>query len=104
MQNLSTTDSVLGKEVVQNFGIVTSEVIFGANVVRDIFASFRDFFGGRSRSYEKVLTDAKNSALEEILQRAQSLGADSVIGVRMDTHSIAGSIVVSAIGTAVKTK
>lgn len=102
---LTTTPTVEGKRVTEYKGIVTSEVIIGANFVKDIFASFRDFFGGRSNSYENVLKEAKVDALRELTQNAQIMGANAVIGIDLDYETLGqrGSmLMVTASGTAVK--
>ena len=65
----TTTPSVEGKRIVRYLGVVTGETIIGANVFRDFLAGVRDFFGGRSASYEAVLREAKDTALEEMLDR-----------------------------------
>ena len=59
---VTTTPSIEGKRIVHYYGIVSGETIIGANVVRDLFASVRDIFGGRSGSYEEVLREAKATA------------------------------------------
>ena len=61
---MTTTPSVEGKQIVRYLGVVTGETIIGANVFRDFLAGVRDFFGGRSGSYEAVLREAKDTALE----------------------------------------
>lgn len=63
---MTTTPSVEGKQIVRYLGVVTGETIIGANVFRDFLAGVRDFFGGRSGSYEAVLREAKDTALEEM--------------------------------------
>ena len=60
---LTTTPTVEGKKIVTYYGIVSGETIIGANVLRDFMAGLRDFFGGRSGSYEEVLREAKQTAL-----------------------------------------
>jgi uncharacterized protein YbjQ (UPF0145 family) len=100
----TTTHSIEGQPVQRYCGIVTGEVIAGANLVRDIFASFSDIFGGRSGKYEEVLTRAREQALAEMEAKAQALGANAVIGVDIDYEVLgkAGSmLMVSASGTAV---
>ncbi len=101
-----TTTSVLeGKPVQQYLGIVTGEVIAGANIVRDIFASVTDIFGGRSGKYEQVLTRAREEALAEMCEAARALGGNAVIGVDIDYEVLgkAGSmLMVSVSGTAVR--
>src|SRR4051795_12315737 len=100
-----TTPSVEGRRITAYLGIVTGEVILGANVVRDFFASVRDVVGGRSGSYEKVLRNGRDAALEEMVDEARDKGADAVLAVDLDYEVIGkeGSmLMVSASGTAVK--
>ncbi|MES2698256.1 MAG: heavy metal-binding domain-containing protein [Pseudomonadota bacterium] len=102
---VTTTSVIEGRPVQQYFGIVTGEVISGANIVRDIFASVTDIFGGRSGKYEEVLSRAREQALSEMCDRARSLGATAVIGVDIDYEVLgkAGSmLMVSVSGTAVR--
>lgn len=102
---LTTTPSLEGQPVQKYLGVVTAETIIGANFVRDIFASMRDFFGGRSKSYEEVLIEAKQTALAELEERAQRLGANAVVGIDLDYEVLGqgGSmLMVVASGTAVR--
>lgn len=101
---VTTTPSVEGKQITKYYGIVSGETIIGANVFRDIFASIRDIVGGRSGSYEQVLREAKETALQEMQEHALSLGANAVIGVDLDYETVGGSgsmLMVTAAGTAV---
>ena len=101
---LTTTSHVDGRSVTRYHGIVSAEVIIGANVFRDLFAGIRDIVGGRSGSYEKPLKAARKTALDELAAEAQALGANGVIGVDFDYEVIGknGSmLMVSASGTAV---
>jgi uncharacterized protein YbjQ (UPF0145 family) len=101
---ISTTSSLDGQPVKQYLGIVTGEVIAGANVVRDLFASVTDIFGGRSGKYEEVLSRAREEALSEMKSKAAQMGANAVIGVDIDYEVLgkAGSmLMVSVSGTAV---
>ena len=102
---LSTTNNVDGKPVKDYLGIVTGETIIGSNIVKDVFASIRDIVGGRSSSYEKVLREAKNTALKEMTENAEKLNADAVIGIDLDYETVGnrgGMLMVTASGTAVK--
>ena len=78
----------------------------GTNLFRDFFASTRDVVGGRSGSYEKSLKEGKDTALQEMIEEAQALGADAIVGVDLDYEVIGGDqktmLMVSANGTAVK--
>ena len=102
---LSTTNNIEGTTVKNYLGIVTGETIIGANIVKDVFASIRDIVGGRSGSYEKVLREAKNTALKEMTENAKRLNADAVLGVDLDYETVGnrgGMLMVTASGTAVK--
>lgn len=101
----TTTTSIEGRPVSQYLGIVTGETIIGANIFRDFFAGIRDIVGGRSASYEKVLGEARDTALREMQQRAAELGANAVIGVDLDYEVLGaqnGMLMVTASGTAVR--
>ena len=100
----TTTPIIEGKRITKYYGIVTGETIIGANIFRDFFASIRDIVGGRSNSYEEVLSKAKDSALREMEDQAMRLGANAVIGVDLDYETVGqnGSmLMVTASGTAV---
>lgn len=99
---LTTTPNIEGKQIIHYYGIVTGETIIGANVFRDLFASIRDIVGGRSKAYEEVLQEAKNTALKEMSEQAAHMGANAVIGVDLDYETVNGSmLMVTASGTAV---
>ena len=100
----STTPSIEGHPVTKYLGVVTSQTIIGANVFKDIFAGLRDIFGGRSGTYERVLDEAKTYAMSELIQKAQALGANAVVGIDLDYETVGGNgsmLMVSASGTAV---
>jgi uncharacterized protein YbjQ (UPF0145 family) len=102
---MTTTSTVEGRPVAQYLGVVTGEVIVGANIFKDLFASVRDIVGGRSGAYESSLRDARATALDELAADARALGADGVIGIDLDYEVLGkeGSmLMVSASGTAVK--
>jgi uncharacterized protein YbjQ (UPF0145 family) len=102
---LSTTTSIEGRPVSQYLGVVTGEVIVGANIFKDLFAGVRDIVGGRSGAYESALRDARTQAFAELEEEAQALGADAVIGIDID-YEVLGSggsmLMVTVSGTAVR--
>ncbi len=100
----TTTNSVEGRRITEYRGIVFGEVVSGVNFVRDIAASFSNFFGGRSGSYEDELIQARQNAIYEMEQRAAQLGANAVVGVDIDYEVLGadnGMLMVTASGTAV---
>lgn len=101
---LSTTPTIEGHPIREYKGVVTGETIIGANMFKDIFAGIRDIVGGRAGSYEKVLREAKDEAMLEMIQRAQALGANAIVGIDLDYETIGDSgsmLMVAASGTAV---
>ena len=101
---LSTTPTIEGHPIREYKGVVTGEVIIGANVIKDFMAGLTDFFGGRSGSYEKVLIEAKDTAMNEMMQRAMALGANAVVGIDVDYETIgqtSSMLMVATSGTAV---
>ena len=101
---LTTTSVIQGKTVRDCKGIVTGEVIVGANIFRDFFAGIRDIVGGRAGAYEKELQKARDIALEEMSESARSQGANAIVGIDLDYEVVGknGSmLMVTACGTAV---
>lgn len=101
---LSTTPTLEGHPICEYRGVVTDETIIGANFVKDFMAGVRDFFGGRSGSYEKVLREAKDTAMREMVERAQALGCNAVVGIDLDYETIgsnASMLMVICSGTGV---
>ena len=101
---LTTTPTIEGQPIKQYLGIVTGETIIGANAVKDFMAGLTDFFGGRSTTYEKVLIEAKESALAELQQRAAQKGANAIVGIDLDYETVGangGMLMVTVSGTAV---
>lgn len=81
---ITTTNSIEGFTIDRYLGLVTGEVIAGVNLIKDIGAGLRNLFGGRSQGYEEELLTARESAQRELVERAQRLGADAVVGVDLD--------------------
>jgi uncharacterized protein YbjQ (UPF0145 family) len=103
---VSTTPTIEGKRMANYLGLVSGEAILGANIFKDLFAGIRDIVGGRSGAYEEELRQAKQIAIDEMVEQARALGANAVVGVDLDYETIGvGSsgnmLMVSASGTAV---
>lgn len=101
---VTTTPSVEGYAVRDYLGVVTGETILGANIFRDFMAGITDIVGGRSAAYERSLREARETAIEEMMEEARARGANAVIGVDIDYETVGpngGMLMVSASGTAV---
>jgi uncharacterized protein YbjQ (UPF0145 family) len=102
---VSTTALLEGRPVQQYLGVVTGEVIVGANLFKDLFAGIRDIVGGRAGAYESTLRSARETAFQELEAEATRLGANAVIGVDIDYEVLGkeGSmLMVTVSGTAVR--
>jgi uncharacterized protein YbjQ (UPF0145 family) len=101
---VTTTPDIQGQTIREYLGIVIGESILGTNILRDIMAGLRDVVGGRSKAYEEKMNDARDIAIREMVEKAQALGADAVVGVDIDYETVGNNMMmVSASGTAVKT-
>ncbi|MCG3084209.1 YbjQ family protein [Anoxybacillus sp. LAT_35] len=102
---VTTTNSIEGKQIEQYLGLVSGEIILGANVVRDFLASITDIIGGRSGTYESKLAEGREMAVQEMVKKARNMGANAVIGVDLDFETLRdGMMMCIATGTAVKLK
>jgi uncharacterized protein YbjQ (UPF0145 family) len=100
---VTTTPGIEGRSVTSYLGVVTAQGVLGVNVFRDVAASMRNIFGGRSQSYENELASGVDGSLRELQQQAERLGADAVVGVDIDYESVGDAmLMISASGTAVK--
>ena len=101
---LSTTPQIEGHPIREYKGVVTGETIIGANIVKDFFAGIRDIVGGRAGSYEKVRAEAKDTSINERMQRAVEMGANAIVGIDIDYETIGSNssmMMVATSGTAV---
>lgn len=101
---LSTTPTIEGRTIREYKGVVTGETIIGANMFKDFMAGIRDIVGGRSGSYEKVLREAKDTSMQEMMDRARELGANAIVGIDIDYETLGNGgsmLMVATSGTAV---
>lgn len=102
---VTTTNSIEGKRIIEYKGIVFGEVVNGVDFIRDFAAGITNILGGRSGSYENELVSARENAINELKQRAARLGANAVVGIKVDYETLGqnGSmLMVTASGTAVE--
>lgn len=101
-----STEAAPDLQVAARLDIVTAEFAVGMGLLTDIFNAWRDVFGGRSKSYQNTLKDARKAVLQELRREALALGADAVLGVSLDYSEISGGgksmLFLVASGTAVR--
>lgn len=105
---ITTTNCIENAAIEKYIELIATNVVVGTNLFSDFAASFTDFFGGYSNTYQNKLDKVYNSAVEALRIKASRIGADAVIGVKMDFGEISGKnksmFMVSAVGMAVKLK
>ena len=97
-----TTETITGKTL-QPLGMVSGSMVQSKNAFKDIGAGFKSMVGGELVSYTKMMQEARDIAVNRMIQQAQSMGADAVVGVRFSSSSVMqGAAEIMAFGTAVK--
>lgn len=98
-----TTDKVEGKQIVKTLGLVRGSTIRARHVGRDIMASLRNIVGGEITDYTKMLAESREQAIHRMVQEAEGLGANAIVGTRFVTSMVmSGASELLAYGTAVE--
>lgn len=102
---ISTTEEIPGHKIAAIVGVVRGNTVRSRNIGRDIGAGLKSIVGGEIKSYTDMISQAREEALNRMINNAISMGADAVVNVRFMTSSImAGAAELLAYGTAVKLK
>lgn len=99
---LSTTETIEGRRIIKHLGLVRGNTIRARHIGRDIMASLRNIVGGEITDYTKMMAESREQALDRMIENAQNLGANAIIGIKFTTSmimSMASDIL--AYGTAV---
>ena len=98
-----SSEGIPGKEIVRTMGLVRGNTIRARHIGKDIMASLRNIAGGEIEEYTKMLAESREQALDRMVEDAQKLGANAIIGVRFTTSSMMqGAAELLAYGTAVR--
>lgn len=102
---LSSTTTLENKNIIKYHGIVTGESLIGSNIYKDLFSGVRDVVGGRTSQYEQELEKAREIALTSMKEKAEILGANAIIGLKLSYNNLGGTmgntILVAGYGTAI---
>jgi len=102
---LSSTETVANHTITETLGIARGSTVRSRNIGRDIFASLKNIVGGEIEEYTKLQADAREQALQRMINNAKKLDADAIVNVRFTTSVVAqGASEMLAYGTAVKLK
>ncbi len=99
---MSTTETIEGKKIVKQLGLVKGNTIRARHIGRDIMASLRNVVGGEITDYTKMMAESREQALDRMIEDAQNLGANAIVGVKFATSMVMQSASeILAYGTAV---
>ena len=96
------TETIAGKVITKNLGVVGGSTVRAKNVGRDIFAGLKNIVGGELTAYTELLDESRNQAISRMIADARARGSNAVINVRFATSAVtAGASELFAYGTAV---
>ena len=99
---IATTETVPGRRVNDCLGMVRGNTIRARSLGRDIKAAFKNLAGGEIADYTKMLAESREQAMDRMIEDAEALGADAVVGVRFSSASVMQSAAeILVYGTAV---
>ncbi len=102
---LVTTETVEGRKIEETLGLVRGNTIRARHIGHDIMAGLRNIVGGEIKDYTRMLSQARDQAIERMVAEAERLGANAVVGVRFTTsQTMSGAAEILAYGTAVRLK
>ena len=85
-----TSDTISGKKIVKTFGLVRGNTIRARHVGKDIIAGLRNLVGGEITEYTKLMAESREQAIDRMIQEAERMGANAVVGLRFTTSVIMG--------------
>lgn len=98
-----TTNEIPGYEIVEILGLVIGNTVRSKHLGKDIGAFFKTLAGGEIKAYTEMLTESRNIAIQRMIDEAEKMGADAIVGVRLGSSSVmSGAAEMLAYGTAVK--
>ena len=101
---ITTTDHIPGATIIESLGLVRGSTVRSRHIGRDIMAGFRNIVGGEVVEYTKLLAEAREQSIQRMVDSAESMGANAIVGARFITSAVAqGAAELVAYGTAVKT-
>jgi len=85
---LSTTDTIPGREVSEILGVAKGNAVRARHMGNDILAGLRNMVGGEIVEYTKLMAESREQSIDRMVQAAEDMGADAVIGIRLTTSMV----------------
>jgi len=102
---MTNIETVPGKDIVEQFGVVSGSTVRAKHLGRDLMASLKNMVGGELKAYTELLQDSRRQATDRMIAQAKQLGANAIVNVRYATSSVAqGASELYVYGTAVRIK
>ncbi len=99
---VTTSGQVEGKKVVKTIGLVKGSTIRARHLGRDFMAGLRGMVGGEITEYTKMMAEAREQALQRMIEAAEKEGANAIVSMRFGTSMVMSNAAeVLAYGTAV---
>ncbi len=100
---VTNVETIPGKTIVEHYGIVQGSTVRAKHLGKDFLAGLKNLVGGELKGYTELLSEARDEALQRMIEQATQMGANAVVNVRFATSSVAqGAAELFAYGTAVK--
>lgn len=100
---MTNIENIPGKTIVEHYGLVTGNTVRAKHIGKDILAGLKNIVGGELTAYTELLQEARNDAVQRMINQAASMGANAIVNVRFATSSVAqGASELYVYGTAVK--
>ena len=100
---ITTTDTIPDKKITETLGLVKGQIVQSKHIGKDVMAGLKTIVGGEMKGYTEMIAEAREYATKRMIEEAEKLGADAVIGLRFSSSAITpGAAEILAYGTAVK--
>jgi len=98
-----TTEQIEGKKIQETLGLVRGSTIRARHMGHDVMAGLRNIVGGEVKDYTVMLAQAREEALQRMIEQAEKMGANAIVGIRFVTSMVmSGAAEMVVYGTAVK--
>ncbi len=99
---VATTESIIGRKTLRTLGIVKGNTVRACHIGEDLMAFMKNLVGGELSEYTEVIAQAREQAIDRMVEEAKTLGANAVVGLQFSTFYVTqGAAEIMAYGTAI---
>jgi uncharacterized protein YbjQ (UPF0145 family) len=100
---ITTSEAIEGRKIVKTLGLVKGSTVRAKWIGKDVVAVLRNIVGGELKEYVEMLQQAREEAIDRMVEEAEDLGANAIVCVRFATaQTMKSAAEILAYGTAVK--